>query len=162
MVQVRRGAGRPKTVWNQRHVDFRLEVETTSCIAVSCINTASSMMGTAGKYDLREEVSPPELERWAPLEALPSLERPLEMATRLLETCVKTSRVGFLSLGEESEDLLRYRHLVHIWITLHVTTLMQVYLWEQSLKASDLDDQRFLTQANTLIRRWQPIVSEQL
>jgi hypothetical protein len=59
-------------------------------------------MGTAGKYDLREKVSPPEPERWTPLEALPSLERPLEMATRLLETCVKTSRVGFLSLGEES------------------------------------------------------------
>lgn len=86
-----------------------------------------------------------EPERWAALETLPPSERPLAMATRQLLMCIKNGKVGFLALGLESEDLLRHRHLVHIWIALRVTTLAQVARLEKSLKAWDLDDEHYLT-----------------
>lgn len=45
------------------------------------------------------------------------------MATRLLEDCAKNDRARFICLVEESECLLRFRHLAHIWVKLPVTTL---------------------------------------
>jgi hypothetical protein len=44
------------------------------------------------------------------------------MATRLLEKCVQTDRVRLVCLNKRPECLLRFRHLVHIWIKLPVTT----------------------------------------
>jgi hypothetical protein len=97
------------------------------------------------KQSLDTDLLMHEPERWAALETLPPSERPLAMATRLLQTCIKHGKVGFLCLGEDSGELLRHRHLVHIWIALRVTTLVQVTRWEESQKASDLDDEQYLT-----------------
>ena len=57
------------------------------------------------------------------LDALPPMERPLAMATRLLETCATTGRLGFIALKDHSECLLRFRHLVHLWIKIPLTTI---------------------------------------
>ena len=50
------------------------------------------------------------------LEELDPMERPLAMATKLLDACAKTGRVRLLHLLKHSECLLRFRHLVHVWI----------------------------------------------
>ena len=57
-----------------------------------------------------------------PFDAVPPMERPLAMATRLLTTCTNLSSVRLLCLGKTSEFLFQFRHLVHIWISLPMTT----------------------------------------
>jgi hypothetical protein len=63
------------------------------------------------------------------LDKLPPMERPLAAATRFLESCANNDSARFLCLGKESQCLLRFRHLAHIWIRLSVTTAktMMVY-----------------------------------
>jgi len=74
-------------------------------------------------YDDAEiPLSQPERLLSSPLDALHPTERPLAAATRLLESCAKTGSVRLLCLGEESQCLLRFRHLAHIWVRLSVTT----------------------------------------
>ena len=57
-----------------------------------------------------------------PIHTLPPMERPLAMATRLLEACVNNARARFVCLKDQTECLLRFRHLAHIWIKQPVTT----------------------------------------
>jgi hypothetical protein len=56
------------------------------------------------------------------LKDVPPMERPLAMATRLLETCANDGSVRFTCLVRASECLLRFRHLAHLWVKLPVTT----------------------------------------
>jgi len=44
------------------------------------------------------------------------------MMTRVLEKCADNGRARFVCLRQNSECLLRFRHLVHVWIKLPVTT----------------------------------------
>ena len=53
---------------------------------------------------------------------VPPIERPLAMATRVLETCASQGSVRFVCLLGNSECLFRFRHLAHIWIKLPATT----------------------------------------
>jgi hypothetical protein len=63
------------------------------------------------------------------LDAMPPMERPLAAVTRVLKSCANNANVRLLCLGKESQCLLRFRHLAHIWIQLSVTTswAMMVY-----------------------------------
>ena len=65
------------------------------------------------------------------------------MATRLLTACADNSSVRLLCLGEQAGCLLRFRHLVQIWIRLPVTT--QRAMMAQGLRPHG---NRWLTAAN--------------
>ena len=78
-----------------------------------------------------------------PFDAVPPMERPLAMATRLLTTCTNNSSVRFLCLGKTSESLFQFRHLVHIWIRLAVTTA-----WAMMAYGSETHLNRWLSAAN--------------
>lgn len=78
-------------------------------------------LAEARKYDFRGLEIPlhqPERLLSTPLVALPVIERPRAMVTKLLQTCADSGKVRLLCLGEAGHEMLRFRHLVHFWITL--------------------------------------------
>ena len=96
------------------------------------------------EYDDAEiPLSHPERLFSTPFDAVPPMERPLAMATRLLTACADNSSVRLLCLGEQAGCLLRFRHLVQIWIRLPVTT--QRAMMAQGLRPHG---NRWLTAAN--------------
>ena len=60
------------------------------------------------------------------------MERPLAMATKLLQTCANQGRVRLVCLVGGSNCLLRFRHLAHIWIKLPVTTDDAILAYEDT------------------------------
>ena len=86
----------------------------------------------------------------ASLETLPAVERPLAMATRLLETCVNVGSLRLLCLAKHSQCLFKFRHLVHIWVKVSVTTQAAMFAHGRELSSE-------FTQHSMIIRgfdRW--------
>ena len=89
------------------------------------------------------------------LKEVPPMERPLAMATSLLEACANQGSVPLVCLVRDSECLLRFRHLAHMWVKLPVTTrgAMLDYGWEPHFD-------RWMSAANGMRQALMEIASE--